>query len=134
MNGTQPRPRLANSVALSTRVALNFSLAVDTPMIFMLRPRSSAGQWVSGESYRIEPPTPVEEFTDPYGNLCQRLVAWPGQFLVEARAEVRVPAHLDRAPGPRSCRCRSCPRPPFSTFCPAATARRTGSGTGPRPW
>ena len=99
MNGAHLTPRLADSVALTTRVALHFSLVVETPMIFMLRPRSSVGQWVSAESYRIEPGTPVEEFTDPYGNLCQRLVAWPGQFLVEARSEVRVPAYLDTAPG-----------------------------------
>lgn len=90
---------LRGSVELDTRVSLRFALVVETPMIFMLRPRSSAGQWVSRESYRILPTTPVEEFTDPYGNLCQRLVAPPGDFLVEARAQVRVASTLQQAPG-----------------------------------
>ena len=84
---------------LDTRVSLSFSLAVPTPMIFMLRPRSGAGQWVSRESYRLVPHTAVMEFTDHYGNLCQRLVGAPGQLQVEAEAEVLVDDVADRLPG-----------------------------------
>lgn len=84
---------------LNTRVSLRFSLVVPTPMIFMLRPRSGAGQWVSGESYRLEPHTPAVEFTDQYGNLCQRLVGQPGHLHVEAEAQVLVDDVVDRSPG-----------------------------------
>lgn len=54
----------------------------------MLRPRSSAQQWVAGEKYDILPRVPVSEFTDSYGNLCQRLIAPPGVFSIQTGANV----------------------------------------------
>ena len=59
-------------------------------MVFMLRPRSTAQQWVMAEEYRINPAVPVREVTDSFGNLCQRLVAPPGEFVVDTLAEVLV--------------------------------------------
>ncbi len=44
-----------------------------TPMVFMLRPRSSPSQWVAAEEYDLSPSLPVAEFTDGFGNLCQRV-------------------------------------------------------------
>ena len=52
----------------------------------MLRPRSGAQQWVTREDYRLVPSVPVFEFTDSYGNLCQRLIAPPGRFAVHTAA------------------------------------------------
>lgn len=43
----------------------------------MLRPRSGAQQWVAREQYVLLPRVPGVEFTDPFRNLCQRLVAPP---------------------------------------------------------
>ncbi|MDB5869613.1 MAG: transglutaminase domain protein [Polaromonas sp.] len=60
-------------------------------MIAMLRPRSGQTQWIISERYEIEPPVPVTEFVDSYGNLCQRMVVSPGQtrILVEVTMEVQ---------------------------------------------
>ena len=55
-----------------------FEVRSPTPLIFMLRPRSGAQQWVASESYTLTPNVPVVEVTDKYGNLCQRIVAPPG--------------------------------------------------------
>lgn len=84
---------------LLTRSDLAFDIVVPTPFVLMLRPRSGAQQWISREEYRLTPTTPVFEFTDGYGNLCQRLVAPPGPFAIHTAAEVRTADRLDRAPG-----------------------------------
>ncbi len=68
----------------------SFDVAVDTPMVFMLRPRSSPTQWVAGEEYRLSPSVQVIEFADGFGNLCQRLVAPVGEFHINTSADVLV--------------------------------------------
>jgi transglutaminase-like putative cysteine protease len=58
------------------------------PAIFMLRPRSRWGQWVMREEYISEPHMRMIEYTDDYGNLCQRAVLPAGPFLFTARCVV----------------------------------------------
>lgn len=84
---------------LHTRCDLTFEIAVPTPFILMLRPRSGAQQWVAREEYKIVPSVPALEFTDIYGNLCQRLTAPPGPFGVHTAADVMTADVVDRAPG-----------------------------------
>ena len=84
---------------LRTTCDLAFDIAVPTPFVLMLRPRSGAQQWVAREEYRLVPSVPVFEFTDDYGNLCQRLIAQPGSFAVYTAADVMTADHVDRAPG-----------------------------------
>ena len=84
---------------LRARCDLSFEIGVPTPFVLMLRPRSGAQQWIAREEYRLHPSVPVFEFTDPYGNLCQRLVALPGAFEVHTAAEVMTADGIDVAPG-----------------------------------
>lgn len=76
-----------------------FEITFPTPFVLMLRPRSGAQQWISSEEYKLTPSVPVFEFTDGYGNLCQRLIAPPGSFSVHTAAEVRTMDEVDKAPG-----------------------------------
>ncbi len=78
---------------------LRFDIIVPTPFILMLRPRSGAQQWVAREEYRLLPSVPAFEFTDDYGNLCQRLVAPPGAFNIYTSAEIMTADFVDKAPG-----------------------------------
>jgi len=78
---------------------LHFQVGHPTPFILMLRPRSGPQQWVARESYTLTPSVPSSEYTDGYGNLCQRLSAPPGAFCVATSAEVQVPDAMDTAPG-----------------------------------
>ncbi|WP_332454910.1 transglutaminase family protein [Oleiphilus messinensis] len=78
---------------------LHFEIALPTPFILMLRPRSGAHQWIAREAYRLEPMVPVVEFTDVYGNLCQRLIAPVGPFSIYTSEEVVTADQLDEAPG-----------------------------------
>lgn len=78
---------------------MEFNITVPTPFILMLRLRSGAQQWVAREEYRLKPSVPVYEFTDIFGNLCQRLVAPPGPFSIHTAADVRTADFVDQAPG-----------------------------------
>jgi transglutaminase-like putative cysteine protease len=78
---------------------MSFDISIPTPFILMLRLRSGRQQWVASEEYMLSPIIPVMEFTDGYGNLCQRLVAPPGHFTVYTSAEVMTADHMDQAPG-----------------------------------
>ncbi len=84
---------------LNTACEFSFDISVPTPFVLMLRPRSGASQWVSREEYRLEPSVSVFEFTDSYGNLCQRLIAPPGTFVVHTSAYVKITDHEDQMPG-----------------------------------
>jgi transglutaminase-like putative cysteine protease len=54
---------------------------------------------VAQEQYVLTPNVPAAEFTDPFGNLCQRLVAPPGGFSVSTSVDIQAPDASDRAPG-----------------------------------
>lgn len=62
----------------------------DVPVVFMLRPRSGVAQWIIREEFHIHPQVPVIEFTDVYGNLCQRTVMPEGNFEVSCQYRVMV--------------------------------------------
>jgi len=84
---------------LRTSCTLNFTVGMPTPFILMLRPRSGAQQWVARETYTMTPPVQPVEFTDAYGNLCQRLIAPVGDFTIQTTADVMTADAIDVAPG-----------------------------------
>ena len=84
---------------LRTSCTLTFTLDSPTPFILMLRVRSGAQQWVARETYSITPSVQAQEFTDAYGNLCQRLIAQPGEFRIDTSADVMTADTIDVAPG-----------------------------------
>lgn len=84
---------------LRTSCDLSFNVEIPTPFILMLRPRSGAQQWVARELYTLQPSGTAIEFTDTYGNLCQRLIAEPGAFSIHTSADVLTADNLDIAWG-----------------------------------
>lgn len=84
---------------LRTSCDLEFNIEVPTPFVLMLRPRSGAQQWVASEVYKLAPAVPAFEFTDGYGNLCQRLTAPAGFFSVHTSAQVMISDTVDESPG-----------------------------------
>jgi transglutaminase-like putative cysteine protease len=86
-------------VWLRTGCDITFDVSVATPFILMLRPRSGPHQWVARESYTLKPSVPVVEFTDNYGNLCQRLIAPPGEFSIRTSADILTADVIDVSPG-----------------------------------
>ena len=84
---------------IGTTCNLEFQMGDPTPLILMLRPRSGIQQWVAKEAYTLSPSVPVEEYTDIFGNLCQRMVAPAGYFSVHTTAVVMTTDMLDTVPG-----------------------------------
>lgn len=84
---------------MRTTCNLEFQLVDSTPLILMLRPRSGIQQWVAREAYTLSPSVPALEYTDIFGNLCQRMVAPAGEFSVSTSAEVMTMDVVDKAPG-----------------------------------
>lgn len=77
---------------------MQFSSNFDVPVILMLRPRSGYRQWIIQETYDLQPFAPVTEYTDGYGNLCQRLIVPAGEFQLQvtAQAEILLELELDK--------------------------------------
>lgn len=84
---------------LSASCFLEFQIPVPTPFLLMLRPRSGWQQWIAREEYVLSPSVPAVEFTDIYGNLCQRLVAPAGHFSVLTSVNIETADVSDTAPG-----------------------------------
>lgn len=84
---------------LHASCSLEFDIPVYTPFLLMLRPRSGLQQWIGREQYVLAPSVPAVEFTDPFGNLCQRLVAPPGRFSIHTSADIESADASDVAPG-----------------------------------
>lgn len=80
---------------LNASCQIDLSASAPTPAIFMLRPRSGAGQWVSREEYDFEPRVPVIEFTDIFGNLCQRAVVPSGKTRLRASCVADTSDEMD---------------------------------------
>jgi len=74
---------------------LDYRAMEDVPVVFMLRPRSGWAQWIMREEFHIHPQVPVVEFTDVYGNLCQRTVMPFGDFHLSVRYRALVPDFVD---------------------------------------
>jgi transglutaminase-like putative cysteine protease len=84
---------------LHATCSLEFNIPIATPFLLMLRPRSGWQQWVAREQYVLTPSVSAVEFTDPFGNLCQRLVAPPGRFSVWTSVDIEAADASDTAPG-----------------------------------
>jgi transglutaminase-like putative cysteine protease len=97
--GQSPERLKEETMRLEAKCQMTLDVEEPTPLVAMLRPRSGEGQWVVSESYELEPFVPVLEYTDPYGNLCQRLTTPTGSFKIGVTAQVETADHITVAPG-----------------------------------
>lgn len=65
------------------------------PAVMMLRPRSGYAQWITREEYAFTPHAPVAEYTDAFGNLCQRVLIPKGDFEVRCSCRAHTADHID---------------------------------------
>ncbi len=80
---------------LNVSCEIDFTTQTPVPAILMLRPRSGAAQWIASERYQFEPRVPIVEYTDMFGNLCQRTVVQPGHSRVRTECVVETPDTVD---------------------------------------
>ena len=84
---------------LNASCFLEFRISVPTPFLLILRPRSGRQQWIAREEYVLSPSVPAIEFTDSFGNLCQRLVSPAGYFSVRTSVDIDTAEASDVAYG-----------------------------------
>lgn len=80
---------------LNVSSILNFELSSATPFIFILRPRNELHQIVRREELILRPRKKIFEYTDGFGNQCQRLVAPKGKFSISSNADVITSEKVD---------------------------------------
>ena len=86
-------------VWLHTSCDITLEVSIPTHFILLLRPRRGAHQWVANETNTLRPSVPIVEYTDNYGNLCERLLAPPGEFFIGTSADVQTADGIDVSPG-----------------------------------
>jgi len=83
---------------LDATCQISFTATAPIPAIMMLRPRSGYAQWITREEYAFEPHAPVVEYTDGFGNLCQRVLIPSGQFDVHCSCRAHTADTIDVDP------------------------------------
>jgi transglutaminase-like putative cysteine protease len=74
---------------------LEMNSVLSVPSTLMLRPKSGVGQFALQQAFVTRPYTPMTEFTDAYGNLCQRLTVPAGDFRLESTVTVDCADDVD---------------------------------------
>lgn len=69
------------------------------PLNLILKPQSGAAQEVQSCHLSIEPFAPITEWTDAFGNLCQRAILVTGTTTIRATATVSTSDFINVAPG-----------------------------------
>ncbi len=82
---------------INLRVGCEFKydVAATTVATVQVRPRSDSTHRLVTESWSTEPPLPVDEYADMYGNPVKRLRVAPGQLALTYDAVVAVPDEPD---------------------------------------
>lgn len=75
---------------------ITFDAPAPVPVVLMLRPHSGWGQWIAEERYDFNPRTQVVEYTDIYGNVCQRVMIPAGTTTIQASCVAEVPEEVDK--------------------------------------
>ncbi|MEO8614042.1 MAG: transglutaminase family protein, partial [Luteolibacter sp.] len=74
---------------------LSYQTTENVAVIFMLRPRTGMAQSIIHEEFSIDPSVPILEFTDVFGNLCQRTTMPAGEFQISVKYRVEVADRID---------------------------------------
>lgn len=80
---------------LKINCQLDYQTYQNVPLIFLLKLRPGLNQTILSEEFIVEPPVPVSEYTDLYGNYCQRLVSPMGLFSIKTSALVEAAPTVD---------------------------------------
>lgn len=72
------------------RSVFTYDVYAPTNVTTMLRPRRNDVQSVIMEGFNIEPSVPFSEYTDMYGNPCQRFVLPVGQVTISTEVQAQV--------------------------------------------
>jgi transglutaminase-like putative cysteine protease len=104
---------------LDASCEISFEADAAIPLILMLRPRSGYAQWVMREEYALEPHSTVIEYTDGFGNLCQRVVMGPGKFTIRCSCSAHTADAIDVDPSAGFVLAQNIPEPALQFLLPS---------------
>jgi transglutaminase-like putative cysteine protease len=84
-----------HAMILDATCHISYHTNAPIPAIMMLRPRSGQAQWITREEYVFTPHAPVVEYTDNFGNLCQRVLIPTGDFEVRCSCRAHTADDVD---------------------------------------
>ena len=96
--GRIPVKGLATTMILDATCHISYHTNSPIPAVMMLRPRSGYAQWITREEYEFQPHAPVVEYTDNFGNLCQRVLIPQGNFDVRCSCRAHTADTIDVDP------------------------------------
>lgn len=86
-------------IRLRASCQLDYYFPQPTPVVFLLRPQSGLAQQVIQENLQLTPDTPITEYADSFGNLCDRALLPTGACQVCLTVEVSTSETIDVAQG-----------------------------------
>jgi transglutaminase-like putative cysteine protease len=104
---------------LDASCSISFHADAPIPLILMLRPRSGYAQWIMREEYSITPATPLVEYTDTYGNLCQRVMVGPGDLTIACSCRAETADTIDVNPDAEFVPAQLLPEPALQFLLPS---------------
>lgn len=75
---------------LNAGCTISENVAVPSAVVLMLKPQSGLGQKVTACDVKINPPSNIVEYTDAFGNFCQRVILPAGQVTIECSCTVEA--------------------------------------------
>jgi transglutaminase-like putative cysteine protease len=91
-------PQPEKSINLRVGCEFNYDVSGPTVATVQVRPRSDARHQLVTETWATQPPVPIDEYSDLYGNPIKRLVMPQGDLLLRYDAVVAVPDEPDPDP------------------------------------
>jgi transglutaminase-like putative cysteine protease len=83
---------------LTATCTLSVHNAAECPLVAMLRACHGEAQHILQENFEVQPWVPQVDYTDVYGNLCQRMVLPPGTTQMALSVTAEVDANIATAP------------------------------------
>jgi transglutaminase-like putative cysteine protease len=74
---------------------LEYQCSQNTPLILILRPHGGLFQTIVFQEFTLDPPVPLTQYIDLYGNFCQRLISPKGKFTINTSSIVETQETLD---------------------------------------
>ena len=74
---------------------LEYQCTHNTPLILLLRIHKGLSQSLIHEEYTVQPPVPITQYLDFYGNNCQRLITPIGQFVIDTHFVVEAEEYVE---------------------------------------
>ena len=74
---------------------LEYQCTQNTPLILLLRIHKGFSQSLIHEEYTVQPPVPITQYLDFYGNNCQRLITPIGQFVIDTHFIVDTKEYVE---------------------------------------